>query len=214
MSKYKGSPDRREVLRRLASATGCAIVWPALSGCASGSGGGSGYTTIPTTQQDAAADGGTDAGQTGDTVADSTSPDAANTTDIGAELDAGAADTGADIAPPEGSPFHVGETDFSPLFNVGGAVTVDLGGQKLLLVRINTQEIRALSRVCTHSFCDMILGEAGTWLPKQQQLRCNCHGSRFAIDGSVVMGPAKKPLTKFPVNFNATTGQGYVDTGD
>jgi len=52
----------------------------------------------------------------------------------------------------------------------------------------------ALSRKCTHLGCRLHYKDA------QNILECPCHQSRFhAKTGTVINGPAKKPLRQFPV---------------
>jgi Rieske Fe-S protein len=51
-----------------------------------------------------------------------------------------------------------------------------------------TVHVAAYNLVCTHAGCDVDK-------PNQDShLDCPCHGSRFAVDGSVVGGPARQPL--------------------
>jgi len=58
-------------------------------------------------------------------------------------------------------------------------------GRSVALFR-EGEEVHAISTVCTHLGC--IVKAAG------DGFECPCHGSRFAADGSVVKGPAPKPL--------------------
>jgi cytochrome b6-f complex iron-sulfur subunit len=57
-------------------------------------------------------------------------------------------------------------------------------------------EVWAVSRVCTHLGC-LVKQEAGGF-------QCPCHGSRFALDGSVVKGPAPKALPWIAITRLAT----------
>jgi Rieske Fe-S protein len=59
---------------------------------------------------------------------------------------------------------------------------------KLAVYRDDAGELRALSPICTHLGCVVEFNEAErTW-------DCPCHGSRFDTDGTVIRGPARKPL--------------------
>jgi len=70
---------------------------------------------------------------------------------------------------------------------VGGGVAVgkDDGG------------LYAISTICTHSDCD--IGEDGELT--QDLITCNCHGSQFGSDGSVITGPAQSPLDFYEITI-------------
>ena len=58
----------------------------------------------------------------------------------------------------------------------------------------------AMTATCTHAGCDMISAGSIT----AQGIVCNCHGSVFDKDGSVISGPAKSALEHFAVTVDAS----------
>ncbi len=67
----------------------------------------------------------------------------------------------------------------------GGMVFAD---QEIVVTQPTKGTFKAFSATCTHQGCTVSKVAGGT-------INCPCHGSKFAIaDGSVVQGPAKKPL--------------------
>ncbi|MFC5065746.1 ubiquinol-cytochrome c reductase iron-sulfur subunit [Actinomycetospora atypica] len=71
----------------------------------------------------------------------------------------------------------------------GGIVRRDLA---VVVTRSADGELRALSAICPHDGC--LVGEV-----VDGAIVCACHGSRFALDGSVARGPATTSLAVRPV---------------
>ena len=61
----------------------------------------------------------------------------------------------------------------------------------ILLVRVDENTVAANTIVCTH------LGYSVGYNKNQKRLDCPCHGSRFDLNGKVLRGPARRPLTHF-----------------
>ena len=53
--------------------------------------------------------------------------------------------------------------------------------------------VEALSARCTHLGCTV------HWVSEEKRFKCPCHGSQFAADGSVLHGPAERPLDRLRV---------------
>ena len=57
--------------------------------------------------------------------------------------------------------------------------------------------LSASTLVCTHNGCKPAVPNA------EGVMACPCHGAQFAADGSVVKGPAKKPLAGIKIEVKA-----------
>ncbi len=81
-----------------------------------------------------------------------------------------------------------GDAEELPELAPGEGVVLERGEDSLAVARDAGGELHVLSAVCTHLGC--IVG----WDAEEQTWDCHCHGSRFAIDGRVINGPAEEPL--------------------
>ena len=64
---------------------------------------------------------------------------------------------------------------------------------KVVITQPTEGDFKAFGAVCTHQGC--VVSEI-----KDAEIDCTCHGSKFSIqDGSVLGGPATKPLPEFKV---------------
>jgi cytochrome b6-f complex iron-sulfur subunit len=79
------------------------------------------------------------------------------------------------------------------LQNQGGWLLIV--GAQTLVVNTGSNIFNALTSVCTHSNCDR------NWTFSNSRFTCTCHGSQFDIDGSVLQGPANRPLNSFNTRF-------------
>jgi Rieske Fe-S protein len=85
-----------------------------------------------------------------------------------------------------------GETELALLRDIpdGSALVVSSASGPVVLVREGST-VSGLSAVCTHQGCTVSVSDA--------ELPCPCHGSVFALDGSVLRAPATTPLPAVPV---------------
>jgi glycine/D-amino acid oxidase-like deaminating enzyme/nitrite reductase/ring-hydroxylating ferredoxin subunit len=70
----------------------------------------------------------------------------------------------------------------------GHAAILKIDGKNVAGFRDESGTLHAVSAACTHMGC--VLG----WNENDRTWDCPCHGSRFALDGAVLHGPAVKPL--------------------
>ncbi|MGH4007389.1 MAG: Rieske (2Fe-2S) protein [Pseudonocardiaceae bacterium] len=98
-------------------------------------------------------------------------------------------------APPAGSSGQpLANTSDIPL---GGGMVFD--DEQVVVTQPTPGEFKAFSAVCTHQGCTVNKVASGT-------IDCPCHGSKYAIaDGSVVNGPAARPLAQRQITVSGDT---------
>jgi Rieske Fe-S protein len=104
------------------------------------------------------------------------------------------------LTPPPATP----RTIRTPLPAVGETRAEFDGDLALAVTRTSATSVVAVSRTCTHEGCTVLLPD-----PPEPTLDCPCHGSRFTTAGTVVNGPAPRPLPSFPARID---GQEVVIT--
>ncbi len=70
----------------------------------------------------------------------------------------------------------------------GHAAIMKVDGDNVAAFKDERGKVHAVSAVCTHMGC--LVG----WNATDRTWDCPCHGSRFALSGEVIHGPATKPL--------------------
>jgi Rieske Fe-S protein len=81
------------------------------------------------------------------------------------------------------------------LKNVDGFLNVGIPGDRIVIIRTAATTFTALSNICTHAGCAVRFDGSS-------KLNCPCHGSIFALSGTVVRGPATRPLKTYTVTFD------------
>lgn len=111
-------------------------------------------------------------------------------------------------APAESSAPQAGATQSSAPQGGGTALAktadIPVGGgtifkdQKIVVTQPTEGDFKAFSATCTHQGCTVDSVESG-------MINCPCHGSMFNLDGTVMGGPATKPLPEVQIKVEGDT---------
>jgi Rieske Fe-S protein len=78
----------------------------------------------------------------------------------------------------------------------GGMIFKD---KKIVITQPASGTFKAFTAICTHLGCTVATVSGGT-------INCPCHGSKYNItDGSVVHGPAPRPLAPIAIKIDGTS---------
>jgi cytochrome b6-f complex iron-sulfur subunit len=73
----------------------------------------------------------------------------------------------------------------------------------IIIAHTNAGAYVAVSSTCTHAGSTVAFDAAGNLF------HCPSHGSNFALDGSVINGPAGSPLTRYKTSLSGTSLRVY-----
>ena len=84
------------------------------------------------------------------------------------------------------------------LNTVGMTRIITQGTTKILIVRVSDNAFNTTSSICTHSGCTVRYSAAAT------QLQCPCHGSKYELNGTVIVGAVanQRDLPSFTNDFS------------
>ncbi len=71
-------------------------------------------------------------------------------------------------------------------------------GVAVLIDPNDSKKLIAVSPKCTHNGCEV------KWSTGDKQYQCPCHGASFDANGTVLTGPATKPLATYPAKIVGT----------
>lgn len=100
---------------------------------------------------------------------------------------------------PSGEEINLFLSWYPELYKTGGAMELLLEGsdRRIVVVRMAIDRFSAVSPICTHQGCRVDF--------RENAFRCPCHGSRYGLDGSLVSGPAEKPLVSYRTEYRETS---------
>ncbi|MEV6651889.1 FAD-dependent oxidoreductase [Streptomyces sp. NPDC051219] len=102
-----------------------------------------------------------------------------------------------------GDRLHVAHDGSAEDIRPGSGAVVRVEGRRCAVYRNDSGAVSAVSARCTHMGCLVGFND------DERVWECPCHGSRFATDGSVVQGPATRPLERRDI-----PAEGLGPTGD
>lgn len=90
---------------------------------------------------------------------------------------------------------------FPDLMRVGGSIVGTAAGypNPIVIARVRDDTFAALDAICTHMRCTVAYNALNLTLD------CPCHGSTYEVTGTVIGGPAPRPLTTFTAQSDGTT---------
>jgi Rieske Fe-S protein len=97
--------------------------------------------------------------------------------------------------------LDLGDPLNAALTQVGGSLVITAPRDRIIVVRTSDTAAQAVSDVCTHAACGVRYEHVN------RIFSCPCHGSRFALTGAVLQGPATRPLARYQTQLDLSANQ-------
>ena len=106
------------------------------------------------------------------------------------------------VAEPRQGVIRLTSAQSAALLASEGSVLVQAKGHrdKIIVVHLTDHVLYAVSGICTRTGC------TANFNKDTGEIDCPCDDSQYALDGSIIRGPAKQPLRRYDV----TTEDGQV----
>ena len=107
---------------------------------------------------------------------------------------------------PEAGAVHLAVRNFPQLEQPGGYLRIRPAGEATTLLVLHLEDSRyaVVSSICTHLQCTVNVEGA--------RLVCPCHGSTYDREGTLLRGPAMRPLRRYPARLSAE-GELVIELG-
>jgi cytochrome b6-f complex iron-sulfur subunit len=79
---------------------------------------------------------------------------------------------------------------------VNSSKLLNIDSEPVIVIRKSGNDIVAFSAVCTHLNC--VVG----YRNDNKDIFCACHGGRYDLNGAVIEGPPKLPLSKYKISMD------------
>jgi cytochrome b6-f complex iron-sulfur subunit len=99
------------------------------------------------------------------------------------------------LKPPEQGEVEVSSVKVGKVNDIAkdSGTIVRFGNKPLILVRLNSGELRAFSATCTHLDCTV------QYRKDMGVIWCACHNGRYDLTGRNIAGPPPRPLEEYKV---------------
>lgn len=87
------------------------------------------------------------------------------------------------------------------LTQIDGSLVITAPSDRIIVVRTSDTATQAVSDICTHVGCGVRYDHTN------RIFSCPCHGSKYALTGAVLQGPATRALARYQTQLDLSANQ-------